>query len=68
MCVTSWSGAEPLFLDYLAVGKMLPEQVTTIVAGGCRLAARAAPSLAARQRKCLALPAGEYDLAGFAVG
>ena len=64
-------GAPPLFfLDYLVVGKVVPEEVVEIVAGvdeGCRLA------------QCVLLggetaehpgqfPDGDFDMAGFAVG
>jgi len=64
-------GALPLFfLDYLVVGKVVPEEVAEIVAGvdeGCRLAG------------CVLLggetaehpgqfPDGDFDMAGFAVG
>jgi phosphoribosylformylglycinamidine cyclo-ligase len=64
-------GAVPLFfLDYLVVGKVVPEEVADIVAGvdeGCRLA------------QCVLLggetaehpgqfPDGDFDMAGFAVG
>ena len=64
-------GAVPLFfLDYLVVGKVVPEEVAEIVAGvdeGCRLA------------QCVLLggetaehpgqfPDGDFDMAGFAVG
>ena len=64
-------GAVPLFfLDYLVVGKVVPEEVVEIVAGvdeGCQLA------------QCVLLggetaehpgqfPGGDFDMAGFAVG
>ena len=64
-------GAVPLFfLDYLVVGKVVPEEVADIVAGvdeGCRRA------------QCVLLggetaehpgqfPGGDFDMAGFAVG
>ena len=64
-------GAVPLFfLDYLVVGKVVPEEVADIVAGvdeGCQLA------------QCVLLggetaehpgqfPDGDFDMAGFAVG
>jgi phosphoribosylformylglycinamidine cyclo-ligase len=65
------TGAEPLFfLDYLAVGRVVPEQVASIVEGivdGCRLAGCALlggetaehPGVMADDR---------FDLAGFCVG
>ncbi len=64
-------GAEPLFfLDYLALGKVVPEKVEAIVKGiveGCR---QAGCSLVGGETAELAdfYPPGEYDLAGFAVG
>lgn len=64
-------GAEPLyFLDYIAVGRLDPEQIEAIVGGvaaGCR---QAGCSLVGGEmaEHAGAHPPGEYDLAGFAVG
>lgn len=64
-------GAEPLFfLDYISVGKLVPEQVDDIVAGvakGCRDAGCALIGGEMSEHPGLLDP-GEFDLVGFAVG
>ena len=64
-------GAEPLFfLDYLSVGKLVPEEAEEIVAGvaeGCRLAGCALIGGEMSEHPGLMQP-GEFDLVGFAVG
>jgi phosphoribosylformylglycinamidine cyclo-ligase len=73
MCVNDvlTSGAEPLFfLDYLATGKLNPEQLAQVVVGiaeGCRLAGCSLLGGETAEMPGFYQP-GEYDLAGFCVG
>lgn len=64
-------GAEPLyFLDYIAVGRLDPAQIETVVGGiaeGCRQAGCALVGGEMAEHGG-GHPPGEYDLAGFAVG
>ena len=65
------SGAEPLFfLDYIAVGKLLPEHVEQVVAGiaeGCVQAGCALVGGETAEHPGV-MPPDQYDLAGFGVG
>ncbi len=64
-------GAEPLFMtDYIAIGKVIPEKVATIVSGiaqGCLLAGTALIGGETAEHPGLLEP-DEFDLAGAATG
>ncbi len=65
------TGAEPLFfLDYLAVGRIVPERVASIVEGvaeGCRRAGCALLGGETAEHPGV-MPDDQFDLAGFCVG
>jgi phosphoribosylformylglycinamidine cyclo-ligase len=65
------NGAEPLFfLDYISVGKLVPETIDEVVAGvaeGCRQAGCALLGGEMSEHGGVMEP-GEFDLVGFAVG
>jgi phosphoribosylformylglycinamidine cyclo-ligase len=65
------NGAEPLFfLDYISVGKLVPDTIDEIVAGvadGCRQAGCALLGGEMSEHGGVMEP-GEFDLVGFAVG
>ena len=65
------NGAEPLFfLDYISVGKLVPETIDEIVSGvadGCRRAGCALLGGEMSEHGGVMEP-GEFDLVGFAVG
>ena len=73
MCVNDvvCCGAKPLFfLDYIAVGKNIPEKVASIVSGVAQGCVQSGAALIGGETAEMPgfYPQDEYDLAGFAVG
>ncbi len=73
MCVNdvACSGAKPIFfLDYLAVGKNVPEKIASIVKGVADGCVKAGCALVGGETAEMPgfYPEDEYDLAGFSVG
>ncbi len=73
MCVNDviCCGAKPLFfLDYVAVGKNVPERVASIVSGVAEGCVQSGAALIGGETAEMPgfYPVNEYDLAGFAVG
>lgn len=73
MCVNDviCCGAKPLFfLDYVAVGKNVPERVASIVSGVAEGCVQSGAALIGGETAEMPgfYPVDEYDLAGFAVG